>query len=160
MPTSSLLSGSLRSLDPAGVGRVPGALLDRLFAPHGFTAHLRHVVPPTGDPEAPGHASPDRPGGAAPSPATVADDLAGARATTVTFARSGATVDASGTLLETAEAAGLTPRFRCRRGICGTCTSTLVSGTVVDTRTGERSAEPGAVRLCVSHPEGEVTVDL
>lgn len=79
----------------------------------------------------------------------------------VTFARSGTHVAAAGTVLETAEAAGLRPAFGCRRGICGTCTSTKTSGVVTNVVTGERSAEDAEpIRLCVSVPDGEVAVDL
>lgn len=79
----------------------------------------------------------------------------------VTFARSGSHAAATGTVLDTAEAAGLTPAFGCRRGICGTCTSTKTSGVVTNVVTGERSAaDAEPIRLCVSVPDGEVTVDL
>ena len=68
---------------------------------------------------------------------------------------------AEGTILETAEAAGLTPRFGCRRGICGTCTTTKTEGVVADAVSGRRSADHAEpIRLCVSVPVGEVTVDL
>lgn len=79
----------------------------------------------------------------------------------VTFARSGTHVVATGTVLDTAEAAGLSPAFGCRRGICGTCTSTKTSGVVTNVVTGERSApDAEPIRLCVSVPDGEVTVEL
>ncbi len=79
----------------------------------------------------------------------------------VTFAVSGATVAAQGTLLETAEAAGLRPATGCRRGICGTCTTPRRSGVVRDINSGASSeADAGPVRLCTSVPCGEVVVDL
>lgn len=79
----------------------------------------------------------------------------------VTFARSGAAAPSVGTVLETAEAAGLAPAFGCRRGICGTCTSTKTSGQVRNTVTGELSAaDPEPIRLCVSVASGDVVVDL
>lgn len=79
----------------------------------------------------------------------------------VTFERSATVAPAAGTLLETAEAAGLSPKYGCRRGICGTCTSTRTSGRVRDLVSGELSAaDPGPVRLCVSVPCGDVAVDL
>lgn len=73
----------------------------------------------------------------------------------VRFGKSG--VDAQwtggkGTLLELAEAAGLTPAFGCRSGICGTCKTRLRKGAV------EYLEEPLAVRgedevlLCCSIP--------
>jgi len=80
---------------------------------------------------------------------------------TVTFARSGLTAVAEGNLLETAEAAGLTPRFGCRRGICGTCTTTKTAGTVRNLVTGQpSSADREPIRLCVSQACGDVAVDL
>ena len=43
----------------------------------------------------------------------------------ITFGRTGTTVANTGaTLLEQAEAAGLTPAFGCRMGICFSCTAT------------------------------------
>ena len=79
----------------------------------------------------------------------------------VSFARSGTAAPSVGTILETAEAAGLTPAFGCRRGICGTCTTTKASGRVRDVVTGERSAaDAGPIRLCTSIACGEVVVEL
>ncbi len=79
----------------------------------------------------------------------------------VAFGRSRITAGATGTLLETAEAAGLTPKFGCRRGICGTCTTTKTAGVVRNLTTGREShADAEPVRLCVSVPCGDVTVDL
>jgi uncharacterized protein len=54
-------------------------------------------------------------------------------AVTVRFARSGVTAQwsrDSGTLLELAETVGLAPVFGCRSGICGTCATRIVSGSV------------------------------
>jgi ferredoxin-NADP reductase len=79
----------------------------------------------------------------------------------VAFARSGVAVPSVGTVLETAEAAGLSPAFGCRRGICGTCTRTKASGRVRNIVTGELSAaDAEPIRLCVSVACGDVTVDL
>jgi ferredoxin-NADP reductase len=79
----------------------------------------------------------------------------------VSFARSGVSAPSVGTILETAEAAGLRPAFGCRRGICGTCTSTKSSGQVRDVVSGELSpADAAPIRLCVSVACGEVVVEL
>jgi stearoyl-CoA 9-desaturase NADPH oxidoreductase len=80
----------------------------------------------------------------------------------LTFTRSGTTSSNSGaTLLEQAEASGLTPEFGCRMGICFTCTSRKVEGTVRNVLTGEESCLPDEdIRICVSQPVGSCAVDL
>jgi len=80
----------------------------------------------------------------------------------VTFTRAGATAANDGTtLLEQAEAAGLTPVFGCRMGICFSCTATKVEGTVRNVLTGETSSLPDEdIRICVSTPEGDCSVEL
>ena len=81
---------------------------------------------------------------------------------TVTHLRSGVTAHNAGTtLLEGAEAAGLSPTFGCRMGICHTCTAVRVSGATRDLRTGEVDTEPGChVQICVSAPVGDVEIEL
>lgn len=134
-------------------------LADRLFTPHGATAYLRRLS------TASRHASPgvaDRvvepASTGAPSPTHI--DLVEEARSGITFARSGGGAPAAGTLLESVEAAGLTPKNRCRRGVCATCTTALVRGSVCDTRTGELVEGPAPIRLCVSVAEGPVTLDL
>lgn len=80
----------------------------------------------------------------------------------VTFAGAGLTAQADGsTLLEQAEAAGLSPKNGCRMGICLTCKCTLNAGVVRDTLSGEIGGVPGEeIRICVSAPVGDVSVDL
>lgn len=79
----------------------------------------------------------------------------------VTFARSGVSAPSVGTVLETAEAAGLTPAFGCRRGICGTCTSTKTAGQVRNTITGLLSASDAEpFHPCTSVAHGDVVVEL
>jgi ferredoxin len=80
----------------------------------------------------------------------------------VTFANAGTSVENSGaTLLEQAEAAGLTPAFGCRMGICFSCTAKKPEGTVRNILTGETSSLPDEdIRICVSAPEGDCFVDL
>lgn len=64
-------------------------------------------------------------------------------------------------LLEQAESAGLRPAHGCRMGICHTCTCRKVSGTVRNELTGETSgAADEEIRLCVSTPLSDVTLDL
>jgi ferredoxin-NADP reductase len=80
----------------------------------------------------------------------------------VSFARSGKEAANTGaSLLEQAEALGLTPEFGCRMGICFTCTSKKTEGTVRNLRTGAESSLPDEdIQICVSAPVGDCVVDL
>lgn len=64
-------------------------------------------------------------------------------------------------LLEAAEAAGLQPRFGCRRGICRTCQCRKRSGTVRNQLTGQLSG-PGEelIQLCISTPQSALELVL
>jgi stearoyl-CoA 9-desaturase NADPH oxidoreductase len=65
------------------------------------------------------------------------------------------------TLLEQAEALGLTPEYGCRMGICFSCVSRKSEGTVRNVVTGEESSQPDEdVRICVSAPVGDCVVNL
>lgn len=78
----------------------------------------------------------------------------------IRFTRSGTEVDNDGrTLLEQAEAAGLSPEHGCRMGICFSCTQRKLSGPV-RTATGEESAEENEqIQLCVTAAAGDVDID-
>lgn len=78
------------------------------------------------------------------------------------FARSGReAVNSGDVLLEQAEAAGLTPEFGCRMGICFSCVSRKRQGTVRNVLTGEESSLPDEdVRICVSAPVADCVVEL
>ena len=80
----------------------------------------------------------------------------------ILFARSGRSVPNTGEpILVQAEAAGLTPQSGCRMGICFSCPTRKSEGTVRNILTGETSSLPDEeVRICVSAPEGDCTVDL
>ncbi|MCW2787270.1 MAG: oxidoreductase [Marmoricola sp.] len=80
----------------------------------------------------------------------------------VSFTRAGASAENTGaSLLEQAEALGLKPEFGCRMGICFSCVKTKTDGTVRNILTGEESSLPDEeVRLCVSAPVGDCSVDL
>jgi ferredoxin len=68
---------------------------------------------------------------------------------------------AEGTLLEQAEAAGLSPEFGCRMGICHTCTCRKAAGAVQNVLTGEVSDEEDEdIQLCVSVPAGDVALEI
>lgn len=72
-----------------------------------------------------------------------------------------AKADGETSLLEVAEAAGLSPRHGCRMGICCGCLATLKEGQVQDLTSGEIHNEPGdKVRICVCAAAGDVTLEL
>ncbi|RMI32729.1 ferredoxin reductase [Nocardia stercoris] len=79
-----------------------------------------------------------------------------------TFSGSGTTTDNTGTsLLEQAEAAGLTPEFGCRMGICFSCTAVRKSGCTRNLRTGELDSEPDQpIQICVNAAVGDVDIDI
>lgn len=81
----------------------------------------------------------------------------------VQFENSGLEVGSEGdaTLLEIAEAAGLTPRYGCRMGICHQCSCRKTKGTVINRLTGQAS-DPGEenIQLCISVPRGPVSLDI
>lgn len=92
-------------------------------------------------------------------PAAVASDVVTGE---VRFVRSERYVSNSGAnLLDQAESAGLRPDSGCRMGICHTCTCRKSAGVVRDLLTGELSSnEEEDIRLCVSVPVGDVTLDI
>ena len=102
--------------------------------------HVEHFVPP-----------------ALPAPAD-----AGEATGTVRF--EGSVVEAANTgltLLEQAEAAGLTPEHGCRMGICHSCTCRMTAGTVRNVQTGEvLTGNDEDIQICISVPVGDVTLDL
>lgn len=97
------------------------------------------------------------------APAALADpDARGAATGAISFARSGAVAaNSGGTLLDQAEAAGLTPQSGCRMGICHTCSCRKLEGAVRDVRTGAVSTAPDEqIQICVNVPLGDVTLDI
>ncbi|BEH14691.1 hypothetical protein MAALD49_20590 [Marinobacter shengliensis] len=82
----------------------------------------------------------------------------------IRFARSGVQAEwthQSGTLLETAEAAGLKPNYNCRSGKCGACATRLVSGAVHYQRRPVITPGKGEVLTCCAVPMGEeVQIDI
>ncbi len=92
---------------------------------------------------------------------TVATDR-GDAAGTVSFTRSARSGDNTGaTLLEQAEALGLTPEYGCRMGICFSCTSRKSAGAVRNVVTGATSAQPDEdIQICVTQPVGDCAVEL
>jgi ferredoxin-NADP reductase/phenylpropionate dioxygenase-like ring-hydroxylating dioxygenase large terminal subunit len=68
----------------------------------------------------------------------------------------------NGTLLEFAESLGIAPKFSCRSGICGTCTTHILSGAVEYLEEPIAPRKAGEVLLCCSvpHAGAEVVLDL
>ena len=93
-----------------------------------------------------------------PEIAVVAGDATG----TVRFAASDTEIDNSGaTLLEQAEAAGLSPVYGCRMGICFSCTQVKTSGCTRNIRTGETDDDPDTeIQLCINVPVGDVELKV
>ena len=82
---------------------------------------------------------------------------------TVEFARSDLAIPWSadyGNLLELAEACDVPVRWSCRTGVCHTCESTLIAGSVdYDPDPVEPPAE-GSALICCARPHGDVVLDL
>lgn len=81
----------------------------------------------------------------------------------VTFALSGKTIAWDGkqpTLLEFAEAHGLSPDFSCRQGICSTCKCEILSGSVEYISEPLDLPDEGEILICCSRPSSDVTINI
>ena len=83
---------------------------------------------------------------------------------TIHFARTGRTIDCppGSTVLAAARAAGLRLPFACNKGVCGTCKSRLLSGTVELKHGGgirQREIDDGLTLLCSARPTTDLVVD-
>lgn len=82
----------------------------------------------------------------------------------VTFARSGVSTpfrDTERTLLELAEACDVPARWSCRTGVCHTCVTTVMSGTVAYSPSPLEAPPDGQVLICCSRPTGaEIVLDM
>jgi ferredoxin-NADP reductase len=104
------------------------------------------------------------PGAVPPVPSRSAGDSAAGAAFSVEFTRSGRTVACPpGTLvLDAALRAGLTLPSSCGEGVCGTCKSTLVSGSVDMAHNGgirPREIAANKILLCCSTPLEDLVID-
>jgi ferredoxin-NADP reductase len=116
----------------------PPTLVDAVRATCGATTRSESFVPPV-------FVIPD-----APSGGQVAFTASGVKAT-----------DDGRSLLEQAEAAGLTPEHGCRMGICHSCTCRKTRGAVRNLITGAvSSADEEDVQICISAPLGDVELAL
>ena len=81
----------------------------------------------------------------------------------VAFARSGLTVrwdSGYGSLLELAEACDVPVRWSCRTGVCHTCETDLLSGTVSYAPDPIDEPASGSTLICCSQPSGDLVLDL
>jgi ferredoxin-NADP reductase/MOSC domain-containing protein YiiM/ferredoxin len=81
----------------------------------------------------------------------------------VSFVRSGITAawdQRFGSLLELAEACDVPVRWSCRIGVCHTCMTGLIDGSIVYNPEPLERPAPGNVLLCCSQPSAGVTLDL
>ncbi|WP_026919348.1 ferredoxin reductase [Gordonia shandongensis] len=80
----------------------------------------------------------------------------------VTYSAADVTAPNDGrTLLEQAEAAGLTPEYGCRMGICFSCTKVRTSGCTRNILTGELDSEPDQhIQICINAPVGDVEIEV
>jgi ferredoxin-NADP reductase/MOSC domain-containing protein YiiM len=81
----------------------------------------------------------------------------------VSFARSGITAawdPKFGSLLELAEACDVPVRWSCRTGVCHTCMTGLIGGSITYNPEPLERPAPGNVLVCCSQPTEGVTLDL
>ena len=81
----------------------------------------------------------------------------------VSFARSGITAawdPKFASLLELAEACDVPVRWSCRTGVCHTCMTGLISGSITYNPEPLERPAPGNVLVCCSQPNAGVTLDL
>lgn len=81
----------------------------------------------------------------------------------VSFSRSGLSVnwdDRYASLLELAEACNVRVRWACRTGVCHTCISRLMAGSVTYHPEPLERPDEGSALICCSRPTSEVTIDI
>ena len=149
-------------------GRVDGALIQRLVGASaqyylcgsaGFmddlVQHLRHSGVEDGAIRFESFSRPTPSAREAPVPACQ-----------VRFARSNrlatwGAAQAEQSLLELAEAEGLRPPFACRAGVCGTCATRVLNGSVSYAATPSAAVPKGSALICIAQPgSDELSLDL
>ena len=81
----------------------------------------------------------------------------------VSFARSGITAKWNGkfgSLLELAEACDISVRWSCRTGVCHTCMTSLIGGSITYQPEPLERPSSGNVLVCCSQPDANVVLDL
>ncbi|MEV0736555.1 MOSC and FAD-binding oxidoreductase domain-containing protein [Streptomyces sp. NPDC050549] len=82
---------------------------------------------------------------------------------TVTFARSGLTVpfdDGRRSVLELADACDVPTRWSCRTGVCHTCVTPLLSGTITYSPEPLEPPAAGEVLICCARPGTDLVLDM
>lgn len=151
-------------IDYDHAGRVDASLLVSLLplddadialcGPPGFMQSLYAGLRALHVPDARIHAEAFGPAGLQRDSATPMAPAA-SRAVPVLFARSGTEArwePDRGSLLDLAEARGLSPVHACRQGMCGSCSHALVAGTVTYAQSPANEIAPGQVLLCQAVP--------
>lgn len=69
-------------------------------------------------------------------------------------------IDTNQSILEFAEANGLSPAFSCRMGTCSTCESTLLKGNVQYDPEPFMEATEGKIFICCSRPTSDLEIEL
>jgi ferredoxin len=90
--------------------------------------------------------------------------MAGAKIFRIEFTKANRVVECADDtfVLAAARRAGLRPPSSCARGLCGTCKSKLVAGTVDIKHAGgikQREIDAGMILLCCSKPTSDLVVD-
>ena len=103
-------------------------------------------------------------GGAEPGPEAISKPPAGEQTYEIRFTRLGRSIvcPAGTTVLAAARAAGVRMPSACGTGVCGTCKSHLVSGTVTLAHGGgirQREVDAGLTLLCCARPSSDLVVD-
>ncbi|GGM26067.1 MOSC domain-containing protein [Dactylosporangium sucinum] len=172
--------GDRPGIDYTATGRLAAGVLGRLGVPDAVDAYL--CGPPAFMREAPGWVE-----GHGIDPARVHTEIFGARAAVtpgiapraaaaphppagppgtgraVTFARSGLTVNWDPqypSLLELAEACSVPVRWSCRTGVCHTCETGLLTGSVAYAPEPVEPPADGNALTCCSQPDTDVVLDL
>jgi ferredoxin-NADP reductase/MOSC domain-containing protein YiiM len=163
-----------------GTGRLTGSVLAELQPPRGAQAYLCGPAPFMDEISAglsslgieashihtePFGPAPGQTPGIAATPPTAPHPPAGPDGTgpTIEFARSDLEIrwnDDCASLLELAEACDVPVRWACRTGVCQTCETTLIAGSVGYSPDPVEPPPEGAVLICCSQPQGDIVLDL
>lgn len=87
-----------------------------------------------------------------PADAAALDEAQSAEVGFASLATSAKWSAKDGTLLELAEAQGLTPSFSCRSGSCGSCATRITQGSVSYRSPPKAAVQPGEALLCCARP--------